>query len=103
MIKEIQLRVTLQDEKQDDILTKKSAKFLHINPKDINGIKVLRKSIDARKSLIIFNYKVAVYIKEQMPESSTYTFNYKDVSNAKQFILSVLDQLVCMLHYDVSN
>ena len=83
MIKEIQLRVTLQDEKQDDILIKKSAKFLHINPKDINDIKVLRKSIDARKSLIIFNYKVAVYIKEQMPESSTYTFNYKDVSNAK--------------------
>ena len=83
MIKEIQLRVTLQDEKQDHILIKKSAKFLHINPKDINGIKVLRKSIDARKSLIIFNYKVAVYIKEQMPESSTYTFNYKDVSNAK--------------------
>ena len=83
MIKEIQLRVTLQDEKQDDILTKKSAKFLHINPKDINGIKVLRKSIDARKQLIIFNYKVAVYIKEQIPESSTYTFNYKDVSNAK--------------------
>jgi len=83
MIKEIQLRVTLQEEKQDDILAKKSAKFLHINPKDINGIKVLRKSIDARKSLIVFNYKVAVYIKEQMPEASTYTFNYKDVSHAK--------------------
>ena len=83
MIKEIQLRVTLQEEKQDDILTKKSAKLLHINPKDINGIKVVRKSIDARKSLIIFNYKVAVYVKEQLPNSSAYTFNYKDVSNAK--------------------
>ena len=83
MIKEIQLRVTLQEEKQENVLIKKSAKFLHINPKDINGIKVVRKSIDARKSLIIFNYKVAVYVKEQLPNSSAYTFNYKDVSNAK--------------------
>ncbi len=83
MIKEIQLRVTLQEEKQDDILIKKSAKLLHINPKDITGIKLLRKSIDARKAVIIFNYKVAVYIKEQMPESPTYAFNYKDVSSAK--------------------
>ncbi len=83
MIKEIQLRVTLQEERQDDILLKKSAKFLHINPKDINGIKILRKSIDARKANIMFNFKLAVYIKELMPESSTYTFNYKDVSTAK--------------------
>ena len=83
MIKEIQLRITLQEEKQDNILIKKSAKFLHINPKDITGIKLLRKSIDARKVKIIFNYKVAVYIKEQMPESSAYEFNYKDVSKAK--------------------
>ena len=83
MIKEIQLRVTLQEEKQDDILLKKSARFLHINQKDITGIKLLRKSIDARKVKIIFNYKVAVYIKEQMPESSAYEFNYKDVSKAK--------------------
>jgi hypothetical protein len=83
MVKEIQLRVTLQEEKQDDSLIKKSAKILHINPKDITGIKVLRKSIDARKAVIIFNYKVAVYIKEQPPESSTYIFNYKDVSKAK--------------------
>jgi len=83
MIKEIQLRITLQEEKQDDILIKKSAKYLHIDQKDITGIKVLRKSIDARTSVIILNYKVAVYIKEQMPESSMYAFNYKDVSDAK--------------------
>ena len=83
MLKEIQLRVTLQEEKIANILLKKSAKFLHINPKDITGIKVLRKSIDARKAIIIFNYKVAVYIKEQMTESSAYEFNYKNVSKAK--------------------
>ena len=44
----------------------------------------MRKSIDARKKDIIFNYKVAVYINEQVPEKSDYTFEYKDVSNAKE-------------------
>ncbi len=46
MIKDIQLRVTLHEEKQTDILTRKSADFLGIPTDDISGIKVLRKSID---------------------------------------------------------
>lgn len=83
MVKDIQLRITLQEEAVADILVKKSAAYLKIKQHDINGIKVLRKSIDARKPLIIFNYKVAVYIKEAVPKSSEYTFNYQDVSHAK--------------------
>ena len=70
MVKDIQLRVTLQEEAVADILVKKSAAYLKIKPDDITGIKVLRKSIDARKALIIFNYKVAVYIKEAIPKTS---------------------------------
>ena len=50
----------------------------------ITGIKVLRKSIDARKNPIIFNYKLSVYLKEKMPEVPTYSFLYKDVSKAKE-------------------
>lgn len=83
MVKDIQLRISLKDEEQADILIKKAAQFLDIDTTDINGIKVLRKSIDARKPKIFFNYKVAVYIKEALPEKSEYTFNYKDVSKAK--------------------
>jgi len=83
MIKEIQLRVSLKEEEQDTILLKKAARFLDISPKDITGVKVLRKSIDARKPKIIFNYKVAVYIKEPVPKTSEYHFDYKDVSKAK--------------------
>jgi len=83
MIKEIQLRVPISEEKHEGILLKKAARVLRIEPKTITGVKVLRKSIDARKAKIIFNYKVAVYIKEKMPETSTYSFQYKDVSKAK--------------------
>jgi hypothetical protein len=84
MIKEIQLRINLKEEKQADILTKKAALQLHVDETEISAVKILRKSIDARKSIIIFNYKIAVYINEKPPESSNYTFNYKDVSSAKE-------------------
>lgn len=84
MIKEIQLRVNLIEERKENILNYKAAKQLSINTTEITAIKVLRKSIDARKKDIIFNYKVAVYIKEEIPEKSEYIFEYKDVSKAKE-------------------
>ncbi|GAA4297269.1 NAD(P)/FAD-dependent oxidoreductase [Aestuariibaculum suncheonense] len=83
MVKELQLRVTLKEEEHHDILVIKSAQALDVDKEDITGVKVLRKSIDARKPKIIFNYKVAVYIREVLPKSSEYQFDYKDVSKAK--------------------
>ncbi len=61
MIKEIQLRITLKEEERKDILSIKSAQFLKIDKADITGIKVLRKSIDARKAKIILNYMRIIY------------------------------------------
>ncbi len=84
MVKEIQLRIKLKEEKIENILIKKAARVLKVDSKEITGIKVLRKSIDARKETIVFNYKVAVYIRQKLPESSTYSFQYKDVSSAKE-------------------
>jgi uncharacterized FAD-dependent dehydrogenase len=84
MVKEIQLRVNLIEEKKENVLLFKASKQLGVDKNEISAVKVLRKSIDARKKDIIFNYKVAVYINEQVPEKSDYTFEYKDVSNAKE-------------------
>ncbi|SHM74911.1 NAD(P)/FAD-dependent oxidoreductase [Polaribacter sp. KT 15] len=84
MVKEIQLRVNLIEERKENILLYKASKKLEVDKKEINAVKVLRKSIDARKKDIIFNYKVAVYLNEPVPEKSDYIFKYKDVSNAKE-------------------
>ena len=83
MIKDLQLRVTLQEEKLPNILVQKAAEWLDVSEDAISGLKVLRKSIDARKKQIVFNYKVSVYINEPVPEESDYSFDYKDVSNSK--------------------
>ncbi|MCL7763230.1 FAD-dependent oxidoreductase [Polaribacter sp. Z014] len=84
MVKEIQLRVNLIEERKENILLYKASKQLSLDKSEISAVKVLRKSIDARKKDIIFNYKVAVYINENIPEKSDYIFEYKDVSNAKE-------------------
>ncbi|MCD8404632.1 FAD-dependent oxidoreductase [Tenacibaculum dicentrarchi] len=84
MVKELQLRVNLIEEKKADILKKKASLKLGITISDITTVKVLRKSIDARKKDVIFNYKVAVYINEPLPDTPDYIFNYQDVSNAKE-------------------
>jgi len=84
MVKVIQLRINLVEEKQANILERKAAQFLDIDKKEITAVKILRKSIDARKKNIVFNYKVTVYIKEEAPESSIYSFDYKDISSAKE-------------------
>ncbi|WP_372744487.1 NAD(P)/FAD-dependent oxidoreductase [Lutibacter sp.] len=84
MIQNIQLRVSIKEEKIDGILVQKCAEQLSISKNEITAVKVLRKSIDARKALIFFNYKVAVYIQEKPSETPDYIFDYKDVSNAKE-------------------
>lgn len=84
MIKELQLRVNLVEERKEGILQLKAAKKLDINVAEITSVKVLRKSIDARKKEVIFNYKVAVYINEAQPDTPEYVFEYQDVSNAKE-------------------
>lgn len=84
MVKEIQLRVTLKEEHIEDILKKKASRALKVPFTDITGIKILRKSIDARKKEIVFNYKVAVYVKEIIPQTAAYKFDYKDVSKANE-------------------
>jgi len=84
MIKEIQLRINLFEERKEDTLRYKASKKLDINIEEISAIKVLRKSIDARKKETIFNYKVAVYINESISEKQNYKFEYKDVSKCKE-------------------
>ncbi|TLP80238.1 NAD(P)/FAD-dependent oxidoreductase [Maribacter sp. ACAM166] len=81
MVKNVQIRLTLEEEALSGSLKKRTAKYLGISENSFQ-LKVIRKSIDARKPLIVFNYKLAVYIDEPAP-SNALSFEYKNVSNAK--------------------
>ena len=84
MVKEMQFRLSLKESKDEQILKRKVAHYLSVLEKDITAIKILRKSIDARKPKIIVNYKLQVFINEEVPKEKNYIFDYKDVSNAKE-------------------
>ncbi len=84
MIKTMQLRVKINEESKEDILKIKAAYLLQVHKNEINAVKVLRKSIDARKPKIVFNYKVEIYLGKDTPKDTTYNFEYKDVSTAKK-------------------
>lgn len=82
MIKHVQLRLPLTEAQHTDHLCTKAARYLGV-PVDTVAIKVVRKSIDARKPEIYFNYKLEVYINEPLPAEKAYQFDYQDVSKAK--------------------
>jgi uncharacterized FAD-dependent dehydrogenase len=83
MVKEFQFRLSLKEVKKD-LLNKKVAQYLGIPLSKITEIKIIKKSIDARKPKIYFNYKLAVYIDEESPKNIQYIFNYKNVTNSQK-------------------
>jgi uncharacterized protein len=84
MIRHINFRISLKEEAQKGILNQKVAKYLGVDKNTIKAIKVLKKSIDARKYPIVFNYKLEIYINEPAPKKQEYNFDYHDVSKAKE-------------------
>ena len=52
MVKEIQVRTNLIEEKKTEILLYKASRKLGIDTKEIIGVKVLRKSIDEEKKTL---------------------------------------------------
>ncbi|PJA05595.1 MAG: FAD-binding protein [Flavobacteriales bacterium CG_4_10_14_0_2_um_filter_35_18] len=83
MIRAINFRISIKEAGNEDLLKQKVAKYLNLDAQAIKGIKILKKSIDARKSPIVFNYKLEIYINQSAPEGISYHFNYRDVSQAK--------------------
>ena len=83
MVKEFQFRLSLKDAKRN-LLNKKVAQYLGVPLDSISEIKILRKSIDARKPKIYFNYKLQVFIGEKATSETNYKFNYKNVFKAPE-------------------
>ncbi|MGC1515674.1 MAG: FAD-binding protein [Maribacter sp.] len=81
MVKNVQIRLSLEEEAQKGSLKRKTAAYLGL-PEHAISVSILRKSIDARKPKIVFNYKLAVYINEPAPTSDI-SFDYKEVHTAK--------------------
>lgn len=69
------------DEKQIAYYTSR-----HIGSTEISGIKILRKSLDARRKPIHYNLQLEAYFNET-PEKETYDFNLKNVKNSPHAVI----------------
>ena len=59
MIKINQLKLPISHQRED--LENKVCKLLKISPENVNGIEVLKRSLDARKTPLMYNYQLGVF------------------------------------------
>jgi uncharacterized FAD-dependent dehydrogenase len=86
MIKDIQLQLTPEEAAKVELYTAKAADFLAIDVEEITGIKVVKRSIDARKGQVKILMRAEVFIGEEMPEENL-ELNYPDVSKKDAVII----------------
>ena len=76
MIKITQLKLPIEHKQED--LEKKVCKLLQIPPSKLSGIEILKRSLDARKSPLMYNYQLGVFADGE--EKIVKKIKNKDVS-----------------------
>ncbi|MDR1937768.1 MAG: FAD-binding protein [Tannerellaceae bacterium] len=87
MIKEIQLRVLPEQAANEQSLKQVAAAETGFELSDIKAVRVLKRSIDARRRTICINLKLRVFIREEPEEAEYRSVLYKDVSKGKPVIV----------------
>lgn len=87
MIQEIQLRVLPEIAANEQRIKEYVSREKGINQKDINAVRILKRSIDARQRTIYVNLKIRVYVNE-IPQDDEYIHTvYRNVEKAKPVIV----------------
>jgi len=87
MVNEYQIRVVPEVAAQEDRLKAYLAGEQGIDVRTINGVRVLKKSIDARQRQIYINLKVRVYVNEQPLDDEYQPTVYPNVEGKPQVIV----------------
>ncbi|MCD8287620.1 MAG: FAD-binding protein, partial [Porphyromonadaceae bacterium] len=88
MIKEISIRVLPQQASSETQLKEFLSSEYALNKSDIYSIRILKRSIDARKRQVMINLTLCIFINELPPENDTYDrITYRDVSRCPQVVI----------------
>ncbi len=87
MIKEIQLRLLPQEASSEQNIKHVLVREHAISNQDINAVRILKRSVDARQRTIYVNLKIRVYINELPVDDEFTSIDYPNVSDAKQVIV----------------
>ena len=87
MTQEYQLRVLPQVAADGAALRQFIADEKGIDVRSLKGVRVLKRSIDARQRTIFVNLKVRVYVDEEPQDDEYQRVSYRDVSGCQQVIV----------------
>ena len=87
MVKDIKITVPPEIGFDEEILKDFIIKKHNLNPRDNIQIKLIRRSIDARRQKVKVNIHAEVYVNEEPGEWISYRKEYRDVSNAPRVII----------------
>lgn len=87
MITEIDIVLNPKQASDESFYKPILAQKLKVKEGRINGIQILRKSIDARRRDIKINMKFRIAVDEKLPISQDSNFNYPNVTNKKKVII----------------
>ena len=84
---ELQLTLSPEQAHKEELLHQEIAKKLEIDVKKISGVRILRKSIDARSGQPRINISVQVFYNQKLPESFKVEIKYPFVGDKKSVIV----------------
>ena len=87
MIRELQLRVLPQDAAGEQALKQVVSQETGVSVGEINAVRILKRSIDARQRTIFVNLKVQVFIQEDLTTPAYQSVTYGDVSSGKPVVI----------------
>jgi uncharacterized FAD-dependent dehydrogenase len=86
MVKEIEITCLPSEHEDENALINIASTSLNTPLKRISGIKIIKRSIDARGRKVIYRMQIKVFIDEE-PVADVFSVNYQNVSTAKQVII----------------
>jgi len=87
MIREIELKMLPAEARDRDLLLEKAARKLKVKPHQIDDLRLLRRSIDARGYRAVIRLRVAVYIGESYRADPPLLSRLKPVGAARRVII----------------
>jgi uncharacterized FAD-dependent dehydrogenase len=86
MIKETEIVCQPEQHEDEAALKKLAASALNLSANQITGLKILKRSIDARGRKVVYRMQVRVFINEPY-QTESYTIKYPNVKDAKPIII----------------
>ncbi len=87
MLKQLNTRVAPSVAANEQLLTRHAAQELGIDARTIHGLRIRKRSIDARQRNIFINLSIDLYINELPPQLDYAPVSYPDVSRAPRVIV----------------